>query len=86
MIITREMEEARARLEAYKDKIKPYPAYPVEEPPDLVPDLEWDKRQWDKIQQLQAEIRGWRTKHALALKEISILKAKVDRAFRKDDI
>ena len=30
MIVTREMEDARARLEAYADKIHPYPCYPEE--------------------------------------------------------
>ena len=32
-IITREMEQARARLEAYKNTIQPYPALPKEETP-----------------------------------------------------
>lgn len=32
-VITREMEQARARLEAYKNKIQPYPALPKEEAP-----------------------------------------------------
>lgn len=31
MIITREMEKARERLEAYKAKIQPYPPYPSEQ-------------------------------------------------------
>jgi len=35
-VVTREMEESRARLEAYKNKIQPYPAYP-EEPPTEEP-------------------------------------------------
>jgi len=31
-IVTREMEDARTRLEAYKNKIQPYPSYPEEDP------------------------------------------------------
>lgn len=34
--ITREMERARARLEAYRDKIQPYPPYPIEEEPEVI--------------------------------------------------
>ncbi len=29
-----------------------------------LPQPEWEVRQWDKVQQLQSEIIGWRPKHA----------------------
>ena len=48
-----------------------------------VPELKWLQNQRDVIQQLQSEVRGWRTKHADTLKEIDILKAKVDRSNKK---
>ena len=41
------------------------------------------KRLWGKVQQLESEVVGWRKKHAEALKEIDILKAKVDRGTKK---
>lgn len=31
---------------------------------DNVIQPEWTKKQWDIVQQLQAEVRGWRQKHA----------------------
>ncbi len=39
MIITGEMEEARARLEAWRDSFETYPAYPEEEPPSPSPQV-----------------------------------------------
>ncbi len=36
------------------------------------PNLEplWSSRQWDKVQQLQSEVMGWRQKHAEMMMEL----------------
>ncbi len=49
-----EIYAARSRLEAYKLKIQPYPAYPEE--PIPVPEPKWTGRQWDKVEQTRAMI------------------------------
>ncbi len=41
---------------------------PVDEP-------KWGRKQWDAVQQLRAEVVGWREKHYKALSEIDKLKA-----------
>ena len=69
-------------------------ALPALEPPSIensgaepqTVDSKWAPKQLDTVQQLQAEVRGWRTKHALALKEIDRLKAKVDRSKKKYNV
>lgn len=38
---------------------------------------EWLERQWDMVQQLQAEVRGWRQKHAEVLLVIDQFTKKV---------
>lgn len=59
------------------------PCYlPHTESTEPLPTPAWDKKQWDTVQQLQAEVRGWRQKHAEALKEIDILKGLLSK---KDD-
>lgn len=88
LIITKEMEEGRARMEAYKNKVQPYPGYP--EPSEIPPSpligeeerylLEpvWTRRQYDKVQQLQSEVEGWRQKHAEMMKTLDKLTPKKD--------
>ena len=49
--------------------------YPQERLPDRVEP--WTNRQWDKVQQLESEVVGWREKHAEVLLEIDKQKAKV---------
>jgi len=34
---------------------------------------EWNRKQWDKLQQLESEVKGWRPKHYEALTEIDRL-------------
>ena len=58
MKVTREMEDARARLEAYADKIRPYPALEVTDP--LV--IEQPVKPSDRIEQLEREQRWARSK------------------------
>jgi len=44
---------------------------------------EWTKRQWDIVQQLRNEVRGWREKHYSLLNEIEKLRthAKADDTY-----
>ena len=46
-------------------------------------ETKWVVKQWDTVQQLLSEVRGWRKKHALTLKEVDRLKAKVDRTHKE---
>lgn len=62
-------------------KPSPYFEY-IERPSDRV-EPRWAGRQWDKVQQLESEVVGWRKKHSLTLKEIDSLKAKIDRGTKK---
>ena len=64
-VITREMEEARSRLEAYKNKVQPYPAYPDERAISFetttsaekpIPDSPWSRDQWQSVQLLRAQV------------------------------
>lgn len=52
-------------------------------PEESVIQPEWTNRQWDKVQQLESEVVGWREKHATTLLEIDKLKVKVDRGTKK---
>ena len=64
----REILEARERLLQYKNKCQPYPAEQVSSPlVPVIPAQPWQRNQWDKVQQLQSEVEGWREKHAEAL-------------------
>ncbi len=54
----REIYEARARLEAYKNKVQPYPAYPEEDTPPklqvvehIVRHSQMGKQEFDLLQQ-----------------------------------
>lgn len=53
--------------------------YPKEIPERVEPEL---PRPWDKVQQLESEVVGWRQKHAILSKEIDLLKAKVNRSLK----
>ncbi len=44
---------------------------------------QWNNRQWDKVQQLESEVRGWRQKHAESLKDIDRLNAKAEDGNKK---
>ena len=50
----KEIEEARARLEAYKNKIQPYPVLPEDnlKPPSNKVE-EWAPKQWDVVNQMR---------------------------------
>ena len=64
----REIDTARARLQAYKDKVQPYPALHDElndvraASPLLEPEPEWKRRQWQYVQQLRAQVNYLNTK------------------------
>ncbi len=38
--------------------------------PDPTPEPAWQKSQWDKVQQLQSEVVGWRQKHSEMMLEL----------------
>ena len=44
---------------------------------------EWTPKQWDKVQQLEAEIRGWRMKHSILQRKVDLLEAKVDHGSKR---
>ena len=52
--------------------------YPQEVPQERI-EPRWERKQWDIVEQLRAEVTGWREKHAKALFEIDKLNAKVGR-------
>ena len=56
-----EIEAARERLWRYKLKVQPYPALPLEldkrgAPPLLETAPQWERPQWQYIQQLRAQV------------------------------
>jgi len=50
----------------------PYPTEVLSYPKEIQPEPEWSKRQWDKVQQLEAEVLHYR-------QEIAEYTAKVDK-------
>ena len=49
---------------------------------ETIPEPEWTRRQWDKVQQIQAEVEGWRPKHTemeRALEKAMIKKKRVKK-------
>lgn len=44
------------------------------------PELEWNGKQWDIVQQIQSELRGWREKHAEMLLKLDKLNKKLKKA------
>jgi len=45
----------------------------------------WSKKQWDKVQQLQSEVMGWRQKHSEALLAIDKLTKKANEGLKSPD-
>jgi len=45
------------------------------------PEGEWTRRQWDVIRQLEAEVRGWRQKHAEMMLKMDRLEARNNEPF-----
>ena len=88
----KDIEDSRARLQAFQIKCgQTFPPLPIGVEVALNSESkvqildgqpEWSNRQWDTVQQLQAEVRGWRTKNFTTLKEIDKLRALVSK---KDD-
>ena len=76
----REVEDARARLQAFSDKVSPYPYVAREELPELEPEPLWAARQWDSVEQLKSEVRSWRKKHAETLLAIDKLTPKLKKS------
>ena len=55
----------------YYRELEHQPANPI------IPQPAWTGGQWDKVQQLQSEVQGWRQKHAETLLAIDkLVKAK----------
>ena len=84
----RDIEDTRARLEAYKNRCQPYPAIEQASSPlvPVIPAQPWQRNQWDKVQQLQSEVEGWREKHAealLAIDRFTALLAKKGKRYEK---
>lgn len=69
----REVEDTRTRLQAFADKVSPYPYIEREEVLELEPEPLWTARQWDSVEQLKSEVRSWRKKHAETLLAIDKL-------------
>ncbi len=69
----REVEDTRARLQAFADKVHPYPYVVREELLELEPEPLWTARQWDSVEQLKSEVTGWRKKHAEMLLKLDQL-------------
>ncbi len=75
----REISEVRERLEAFKNKVQPYPEESEQATcpgGTLAVQLEWSRHQWDVVQQLKDEVTGWREKHAEVLLAINKAKKK----------
>ena len=72
------MEDAKARLEEYKNKIQPYPAYSEENPPEIK--IYFRSRPIDdEVDQLKAGFIHLQKKHAemmLAIDKVRIKKPK----------
>lgn len=46
-------------------------------PESQLPKPEWTGRQWDKVQQLQSEVEGWRQKHSETMLALDKLTKKI---------
>lgn len=59
----REIYAVRAELEAYRNKVQPYPALPAEEEPkSMIVEIPWSHDQWQYVQQLRAQVNYLNTK------------------------
>jgi len=85
--LIREYPELGEALAEFENRVSylenSLPVHREEQQIPVYQDIQWTSRQWDKVQQLEAELLWRRKRDAETSKEIDKFKAKVDRGSKK---